>query len=259
VFGVHPLPRNSLGIPLIVSKNPKICRTDETRTLFSLSLTSVINKAISGEGVRLKTLQRRLSLPFTSVLFALFSFTSLHLFFVLSSLLSLVRVWISFYSNPPSGSQTCFSCQYFFAFHPPKTMLSSVLVIVPFLAGTFAANDWSTPCVTGQCSYGTHSHASFLVIPILTCRHFRSPCDRRSLRHYENCTHSIPLSRVLSASHIYLNSGALKMPSQTLHRLHTGRSWTVTRKLSRRTSVLCAPTTTPPARCAGTCTKTVVL
>jgi hypothetical protein len=34
-------------------------------------------------------------------------------------------------------------------------MLSSVLVIVPFLAGTFGANDWSTLCVTGQCSYGT--------------------------------------------------------------------------------------------------------
>ncbi|KAJ7768943.1 hypothetical protein B0H16DRAFT_273726 [Mycena metata] len=32
-------------------------------------------------------------------------------------------------------------------------MLSSVLVIVPFLAGIHAANDWNTPCVSGQCSY----------------------------------------------------------------------------------------------------------
>jgi hypothetical protein len=136
-------------------------------------------------------------------------------------------------------------------------MLSSVLVIIPFLAGNFGANDWSTLCVTGQCSYGTHSHASCL-IPILTCPHFRSPCDRQSLRHNENHTHSIPLSRVLSASHIYLNSGALRTPSRTLHRLHTGRSGNVARKLSRRTSVLCAPTTTSPAHCGGTCTKTVV-
>ncbi|KAJ7471566.1 hypothetical protein B0H11DRAFT_2237116 [Mycena galericulata] len=32
-------------------------------------------------------------------------------------------------------------------------MLSSVLVIVPFLAGIHAANDWSVACVTGECSY----------------------------------------------------------------------------------------------------------
>ncbi|KAJ7354171.1 hypothetical protein DFH08DRAFT_41770 [Mycena albidolilacea] len=32
-------------------------------------------------------------------------------------------------------------------------MLSSVLVIVPFIAGNFVANDWTTLCVTGQCSY----------------------------------------------------------------------------------------------------------
>ncbi|KAF8177314.1 hypothetical protein K438DRAFT_1770082 [Mycena galopus ATCC 62051] len=32
-------------------------------------------------------------------------------------------------------------------------MLSSVLVLVPFLAGINALNDWSVPCTTGQCSY----------------------------------------------------------------------------------------------------------
>ncbi|KAJ7479731.1 hypothetical protein FB451DRAFT_1086295 [Mycena latifolia] len=32
-------------------------------------------------------------------------------------------------------------------------MLSSVLVIMPFLGVISAANDWSTPCVKGQCSY----------------------------------------------------------------------------------------------------------
>ncbi|KAJ7143852.1 hypothetical protein C8R44DRAFT_864873 [Mycena epipterygia] len=32
-------------------------------------------------------------------------------------------------------------------------MLSSVLVIVPFLAVINAANDWSVPCITGECSY----------------------------------------------------------------------------------------------------------
>ncbi|KAJ7680190.1 hypothetical protein B0H14DRAFT_3062513 [Mycena olivaceomarginata] len=32
-------------------------------------------------------------------------------------------------------------------------MLSSVLVIVPFLSGVFSANDWNTPCVNGECSY----------------------------------------------------------------------------------------------------------
>ncbi|KAJ7174894.1 hypothetical protein C8R46DRAFT_1347894 [Mycena filopes] len=30
---------------------------------------------------------------------------------------------------------------------------TSVLVILPFLAGIRAANDWNTPCVSGQCSY----------------------------------------------------------------------------------------------------------
>ncbi|KAJ7075244.1 hypothetical protein B0H15DRAFT_37212 [Mycena belliarum] len=32
-------------------------------------------------------------------------------------------------------------------------MLSSILVLVPFLAGINAANDWTVPCVKGQCSY----------------------------------------------------------------------------------------------------------
>ncbi|KAJ7197817.1 hypothetical protein GGX14DRAFT_700233 [Mycena pura] len=32
-------------------------------------------------------------------------------------------------------------------------MLSSILVIVPFLTVINAANDWSVPCITGQCSY----------------------------------------------------------------------------------------------------------
>ncbi|KAJ6529813.1 hypothetical protein B0H19DRAFT_968217 [Mycena capillaripes] len=32
-------------------------------------------------------------------------------------------------------------------------MLSSVFIIVSFLAGIHAANDWNTPCVKGQCSY----------------------------------------------------------------------------------------------------------
>ncbi|KAJ7114998.1 hypothetical protein C8R44DRAFT_676083 [Mycena epipterygia] len=32
-------------------------------------------------------------------------------------------------------------------------MISSVLVILPFLVGINAVNDWSVPCVTGQCSY----------------------------------------------------------------------------------------------------------
>ncbi|KAJ7023264.1 hypothetical protein C8F04DRAFT_1134894 [Mycena alexandri] len=32
-------------------------------------------------------------------------------------------------------------------------MLGSVLIIVPFLAGIQAANDWNIPCVKGQCSY----------------------------------------------------------------------------------------------------------
>ncbi|KAJ7118052.1 hypothetical protein C8R44DRAFT_878693 [Mycena epipterygia] len=36
-------------------------------------------------------------------------------------------------------------------------MFSSILVIVPFLAVINAANDWNTPCVTGQCSYGSSS------------------------------------------------------------------------------------------------------
>ncbi|KAF8171161.1 hypothetical protein K438DRAFT_1982156 [Mycena galopus ATCC 62051] len=32
-------------------------------------------------------------------------------------------------------------------------MISSVLLLFPFFAVAFAANDWNTPCVTGQCSY----------------------------------------------------------------------------------------------------------
>ncbi|KAJ7913379.1 hypothetical protein B0H13DRAFT_1612629 [Mycena leptocephala] len=32
-------------------------------------------------------------------------------------------------------------------------MISSVLVIVPFLAGINALNDWSVPCTSGECSY----------------------------------------------------------------------------------------------------------
>ncbi|KAJ7746534.1 hypothetical protein B0H14DRAFT_2406458 [Mycena olivaceomarginata] len=32
-------------------------------------------------------------------------------------------------------------------------MLSSVLVIVPFLAGINALNDWTVPCTSGECSY----------------------------------------------------------------------------------------------------------
>ncbi|KAJ7112059.1 hypothetical protein C8R43DRAFT_1078954 [Mycena crocata] len=32
-------------------------------------------------------------------------------------------------------------------------MLSTILVIVPFLSSINAANDWTTPCVKGQCSY----------------------------------------------------------------------------------------------------------
>ncbi|KAJ6553046.1 hypothetical protein B0H19DRAFT_1263467 [Mycena capillaripes] len=32
-------------------------------------------------------------------------------------------------------------------------MISSVLVLVPFIAGINALNDWSVPCTTGECSY----------------------------------------------------------------------------------------------------------
>ncbi|KAK7050106.1 hypothetical protein R3P38DRAFT_3306393 [Favolaschia claudopus] len=32
-------------------------------------------------------------------------------------------------------------------------MLSSVLVLVPFLGGIHALNDWSVPCISGECSY----------------------------------------------------------------------------------------------------------
>ncbi|KAJ7068398.1 hypothetical protein C8F01DRAFT_608267 [Mycena amicta] len=32
-------------------------------------------------------------------------------------------------------------------------MLSSVLLLVPFLAGINAANDWTVPCTSGECSY----------------------------------------------------------------------------------------------------------
>ncbi|KAJ7088827.1 hypothetical protein B0H15DRAFT_780532 [Mycena belliarum] len=39
-------------------------------------------------------------------------------------------------------------------------MISSLLVIVPFLAGINAANDWKVPCISGSCSYDMPGTAS---------------------------------------------------------------------------------------------------
>ncbi|KAJ7790803.1 hypothetical protein B0H14DRAFT_2938094 [Mycena olivaceomarginata] len=64
-------------------------------------------------------------------------------------------------------------------------MLSSVLVIVPFLAGTFAANDWSTPCVTGQCSYdlpATDGPSGTMKITLQPAAHWQIlDCDPKAL------------------------------------------------------------------------------
>jgi hypothetical protein len=67
----------------------------------------------------------------------------------------------------------------------PYTMLCSLLMIVPFLAGVFSSNDWNTPCINGQCSYGPY--ASCFTKFTTDCR-LRSPHDNWLVGHLENRT-----------------------------------------------------------------------
>ncbi|KAJ7354164.1 hypothetical protein DFH08DRAFT_854328 [Mycena albidolilacea] len=100
-------------------------------------------------------------------------------------------------------------------------MLSSVLVIVPFLAGTFAANDWSTPCVTGQCSYdlpatdgpsGTMKiwGSENAITDITPAAHWQIlDCDPKALSQNIRlvCTNDDPTSSL--CGHLYQNGGAV--------------------------------------------------
>ncbi|KAJ7790812.1 hypothetical protein B0H14DRAFT_2471260 [Mycena olivaceomarginata] len=100
-------------------------------------------------------------------------------------------------------------------------MLSSVLVIVPFLAGTFAANDWSTPCVTGQCSYdlpatdgpsGTMKiwGSENAITDITPAAHWQIlDCDPKALSQNIRlvCTNDNPTSSL--CGHLYQNGGAV--------------------------------------------------